>query len=172
MEKKRNYNYNIYLVGFMGSGKSTLGDTLSRVYRLEVVDTDRVIEKAEGMSVFDIFSEKGRDYFVEKEVELMRKLGKRKGLIVSCGGEAPLVPENLEIMKKGKIVYVKTPIEQILRRVRRRHTRPLLENKSNAEIAEMFKDRADVYADIADIIVCTAGKSRERVAEEVIEQLY
>lgn len=171
MEKKKNYRYNIYLIGFMGAGKSRLGQTINRIYRLETIDTDRAIEKKEGLSVREIFESRGREYFMEREVRLMKKLSGRKGIVVSTGGGTVLQEENREIMRSGKVIYIRTPFEEILKRVKRRKTRPMIDGKSDEEIYELMKAREKIYEDTADYIIDTDGKKAEEIAAEVIELL-
>ena len=171
MEKKKNYRYNIYLIGFMGAGKSRLGQTINRIYRLETIDTDRAIEKKEGLSVREIFESRGREYFMEREVRLMKKLSGRKGIVVSTGGGTVLQEENREIMKAGKVIYIRTPFEEILKRVKRRKTRPMIDGKSDEEIYELMKAREKIYENTADYIIDTDGKKAEEIAAEVIELL-
>ena len=87
----------------MGSGKSTIGSVIARVYRMDSIDTDRWIERREKLSVSMIYEKFGEEYFLEKERELMKKIGSRKGLVVSTGGETLFDPGNLEIMKKEQV---------------------------------------------------------------------
>ncbi len=155
----------------MGSGKSTIGSVIARVYRMDSIDTDRWIERREKLSVSMIYEKFGEEYFLEKERELMKKIGSRKGLVVSTGGETLFDPGNLEIMKKGRIVLIKTPVQEVLKRVKRRHTRPQLEGKSDDEIIEMIKGRELIYEEAADIIVETRGRTREEIAREIMEQM-
>ena len=171
MEKKRRYNYNIYLTGFMGSGKSTIGSVIARIFRMDSIDTDRWIEKHEKLSVSMIYEKFGEDYFLEKERELMKRIGSRKGLVVSTGGETLFNPGNPEIMKKGRIVLIKTPVHEVLKRVKRRHTRPQLEGKSDEEIISMIKEREMIYEDAADIVIETRGRTREEIAYDIMEQM-
>lgn len=168
MEKKRKYRYNIYLIGFMGAGKSRLGQTIHRMYRLETIDTDKAVENKEGLSVREIYEEYGQEHFRECEVRIMRKISGRKGLVVSTGGETPLQEENLKIMKNGKVIYVRTPFEEVLKRVRRRKTRPMLDGKTDEEIFELMKEREKIYEEAADHIVDTDGKKPEETAAEVV----
>ena len=171
VEKKRRYNYNIYLTGFMGSGKSTIGAVIARIYRMEAIDTDRWIEKREKLSVSMIYEKFGEEYFLEKERELMKRIERRKGLVVSTGGETLFNPGNPEIMKKGRIVLIKTPVQEVLKRVKRRHTRPQLEGKSDEEIISMIKEREMIYEKAADIVIETGGRTQEEIAYEIMEQM-
>ncbi len=171
MEKKRVFRYNIYLIGFMGAGKSRLGQTIRRIYRMETIDTDKAIEKKEGLTVREIFETKGRAYFVEREIELMKKIALRKGLVVSTGGGTPLTPENLEVLRQGKVVYIRTPFPEILKRLRRRGTRPMIDGKTDEEIFQLMKEREKVYESAADMIIDTEGKKAEEIAAEIMDRL-
>ena len=155
----------------MGAGKSRLGRTIARIYRLEAVDSDQAVEKAENQSVRRIIETKGRPCFEEKEREILQKIGRRKGLVVSCGGGTPLDEQNREVLKKGKTVYVKTRPEEILRRLRRRHTRPEIDGKSEAEILSMLRERSLLYEQLADLTVETAGKNEAETAAEIMDSL-
>lgn len=171
MEKKKNLNYNIYLTGFMAAGKTSAAAELSRLYRMEVVDTDRLIEKEAGCSINEIFERFGEEYFRVLETEVMRKLSLRKNLIVSCGGGVPLREENVAYMKKGRVVLLKTSVPEMIRRIRLNDRRPLASRRSDEEITALYEKRKPLYEAAADIIVDTSEKSREEVAKEIMERM-
>ena len=172
MKKKRRYPYNIYIIGFMGSGKSTLLRAFARVYRMDVCDTDKEIEKKEGMSVSEIHKNKGMDYFIEKELEVLKSVDHRKGVVVSCGGETPLTEEKLDIIKRGKVVFLKTPAEETVKRILRRDTRPTAEGKTKEELLEMLKKYENEYEPLADIVVYTYSQGASEAADLIISKLY
>lgn len=172
MKKKKRYPYNIYIIGFMGSGKSTLLRAFARIYRMDVCDTDKEIEKREGMSVRDIHKNKGMDYFIEKELELLKSLDRRKGMVISCGGETPLTKEKLDIIKKGKAVFLKTPADETVKRIIRRDTRPTAAGKSKEELLKMLLKYEKEYEPFADIVVDTDRQSACDAAELIISKLY
>ena len=89
---------NIVLIGFMGTGKSTIGQRLARKLGMIFVDTDREIEKITGMTVAEIFRKHGEKRFRSEEKLLAHKLAQREGLIISCGGGMPLDPENMKVL--------------------------------------------------------------------------
>lgn len=171
MEKKKNLNYNIYLTGFMAAGKTSAAAELSRLYRMEVVDTDRIIEKEAGCSINEIFAKYGEEHFRHLETEVMRRLSLKKNLIVSCGGGVPLREENTAYMKKGKVVLLQTSVAEMIRRIRFNDKRPLASSKSDEEIIALYEQRKPIYEAAADIIVDTSDKSREEVAKEIMEQM-
>lgn len=160
---------NIYLIGFMGSGKSAVASYLMRQYGFPYVEMDREIEADCGMPIPEIFEKEGEGAFRQKETLLLRKIAQRDELIVSCGGGVPMRAENVEIMRgSGKIVLLKAEPETILKRVKRSENRPVLKGKKTIEgIQELMEQRRERYEAAADYIVSTDGKHISEVAEEV-----
>ena len=110
-------NRNIVLFGFMGCGKSTVGAELSSNIGRVMVDTDKLIEQREGMSVSEIFSTRGEGYFRDREHEICRELSERERLIISAGGGALTFRRNIEALRKGcELVLIDVPPEVIRRR--------------------------------------------------------
>ena len=159
----------IFLIGFMGAGKSTVAMTLSKKYGPEYLEMDRQIESDTGMTISRIFATKGEKEFRRMETELLRTLADKKNLVVSCGGGVPMNPENVELMKSmGIIVYLSAEAETIFERVRHKHHRPLLEGNMNVEyIRKLLADRLPVYERAADITVRTDGKNLDEIADEI-----
>ena len=166
------FDYNIVLIGFMGSGKSTISRALSKVFAMEVIEMDQVIAEREGMSISEIFEVHGEEYFRNLETELLRELQNRKGVVISCGGGVPMRDENVVEMKKnGKVVLLTASAETILDRVKNNHDRPLLENnKTVTFISDLMTKRRDKYEAAADIIIQTDDKSAFEICEEIIRR--
>lgn len=164
------FNYNIVLIGFMGSGKSTISRALSKVFAMDVIEMDQVIAEREGMSISEIFEMHGEEYFRNLETELLRELQSRKGVVISCGGGVPMREENVVEMKKnGKVILLTAKPETILERVRSSHERPLLENNKNVDfISDLMEKRRIKYEAAADITIHTDGKSEFEICEEII----
>ncbi len=160
---------NIYLIGFMGCGKTSVATYLERVHGMPRIEMDRDIEADCGKTVSRIFAEDGEEFFRDKETLLLKKIADKEEIVVSCGGGVPLRKENVEVMKSsGKIVYLKASPETILSHVSRSDKRPLLEGKKNVEeIGRMMSVRVPVYEASADAVILTDGKSVAEVAEEV-----
>jgi len=164
---------NIVLVGFMGSGKTSVGRALADKLKLDFVDMDEVISREEGKSITMIFSESGEAYFRDLETGFLRNRLKDKHIILSTGGGVVLKEENRELLRKlGKVIFLNTPFEQILLNVKHDTTRPLLQ-KENAEqvILELMQTREPIYFESANIIIQTKGKSVKAIAEEIIQLL-
>ena len=166
-------NCNIFLIGFMGAGKSTIARTLQRELGFPLVEMDERIVQEQGMSINDIFAQYGEAHFREIESQLVVDLGKQEPSIVSCGGGVVVRPENTQNMKKsGRIVLLKASPETIFERVKNSTDRPILNGHMNVEyIAELMEKRRALYEEAADITSQTDGKTREQICEEIIGKL-
>lgn len=166
-------NCNIFLIGFMGAGKSTIARTLQRELGFPLVEMDERIVQEQGMSINDIFAQYGEAHFRDIESQLVVDLGKQEPSIVSCGGGVVVRPENTQNMKKsGRIVLLKASPETIFERVRNSTDRPILNGHMNVEyIAELMEKRRALYEEAADITIQTDGKTREQICEEIIGKL-
>ncbi|MDO4417857.1 MAG: shikimate kinase [Eubacteriales bacterium] len=164
---------NIFLIGFMGTGKSTIADCLHTLYGMDVVEMDREIEEQEGMGIPDIFEKYGEEYFRNAETALLYGMQGRRNTVISCGGGVPLREQNVSGMKKsGHVVLLTAGPETILQRVRDSHDRPLLENnKTAAFIADMMEKRREKYEAAADIVVETDGRDAPRICREILCRL-
>ena len=161
---------NIILIGFMGSGKSTLGKRLAEVLKYEFVDTDIEIETKEGKSITCIFKEDGEEYFRNLETAVIREyLNREKGKVISVGGGLPLRQENREILKKlGMVIYLKTTPETVYERLKEDTSRPLLQTEDpRKRIEEMMEQREEKYRDASHIVLRTEGKQIEEILSEI-----
>ena len=163
---------NIVLIGFMGCGKSSVSRLMKDKYGMETVEMDQVIEQQEGMSISDIFRIHGEEYFRDAETKLLVDLQQKKNVIISCGGGAPLRPENVIEMKRNGTVYLLTAKpETIFHRVRNSHSRPLLEqNKTVDHIAGLMAQRRDKYAAAADVVIHTDNRSISEICDEIMKR--
>ncbi len=170
-QAKNLFPYNIMLIGFMGSGKSTIAKYLSHILEMQDLETDEFIVKREDMTINEIFQRKGEEYFRRCENNALRELETRQGIIISCGGGMPMKDENVELMKKnGKIVLLTASPETIYERVKYSNERPLLNGNMNVEyIKDLMEKRKDRYESIADIVVDTNNKPIHVIAEEVAD---
>ena len=166
-------SYNIYLIGFMGTGKSTIASAFSEMQKMKIVEMDDVISEKAGMSIKSIFSEYGEEYFRNLETKLLKEIVQMENVIVSCGGGVVLRQENISMMKDtGTIVHLSAKPEEILRRVKNDNKRPLLQGSKNVESKEsLMKTRNTSYENAADFTIHTDGKSKEVICEEIIKEL-
>ena len=167
------FTHNIFMIGFMGSGKSTVSTYLSKILASPQVEMDQQIVEQQGMSINQIFEEYGEPYFRNLETNLLIALQKKTNQIVSCGGGVAMREENVEAMKKsGKVVLLTASPEVILERVKDNDDRPLLRGNMNVEyISNLMEVRRPKYEAAADIVICTDGKSVEEIAEEIVVKL-
>lgn len=159
---KPDNNRNIILIGYMGSGKSTVGRKAARAVEYNFLDTDALIEKEEGMTISKLFEEKGEPYFREKETETIRKLiAEPKGNIIATGGGLPMKEGNAELLKElGTVIYLKAGTDTLMKRLSGDTARPLLKNGDLREkIETMLAIRGPVYEACADLVLQTDNMS-------------
>jgi shikimate kinase len=162
----------IFLIGFMGAGKSTVSACLHTKYGMNQMEMDEQIEKEEGMSVSRIFELYGEEYFRSRETELLRRLKDEERLVVSCGGGTAMRECNVQEMKQqGKIVWLSASPRTVYQRVKDTHNRPLLEGHMNEEyIGELMAARTPKYQAAADVVVHTDGRTAEDICSEIIDK--
>ena len=173
IQSRNLFNYNIFLIGFMGAGKSTISDYLKNALAMDVVEMDQCIVERQGMSISDIFETYGEEYFHEPETNLLIEMQSQSNVVVSCGGGVPMRERNVVEMKKnGRVVLLTAKPETILERVKDNHDRPLLENNKTVPfIADLMEKRRAKYEAAADIVIETDGKSELEICEEMIHRL-
>lgn len=161
---------NIFLIGFMGAGKSTIARSLKNEYGMHLIEMDEQIEKQQGMSISRIFEVHGEAYFRRLETELLEGMQSQENTVVSCGGGVAMRRQNVEAMKKsGKIVYLSADAETIYNRVKNSHSRPLLEGNMNVEyIRGLMRQRMPRYLEAADVTVVTDGRSAGEICREIL----
>ncbi|MBS0027460.1 shikimate kinase [Chitinophaga sp. 22321] len=127
----------IYLLGFMGAGKSYWGKQLADHLELPYYDLDEVIVEAEEMAIADIFSTKGEDYFREKESKLLRELSAQENFLISCGGGTPCFQENMDFMnEQGITIWINPSVEAMVERLqRKKFKRPLIADLEDEDLA-------------------------------------
>ena len=145
---------NISLVGMMGSGKSIIGQNLSKKYKIDFYDTDKEIEKETGTKIYDIFEKYGEKYFRDIEEKVCIKILQNKNCIVSLGGGSITNSKIRKIIKnKSFSIYLKVDLDIFVSRLKNSYKRPLLkQNDKNKKINELYKNRMQFYND-CDLIV-------------------
>lgn len=164
---------NIFLIGFMGSGKSTISQMLSEKLKVKQAEMDEIIVQEQEMPITEIFKKFGEAHFRDIETDLVKRLRADNGIVVSCGGGAVLREENRKIMKEaGVIVLLTAKPETILERVKDDTNRPILNGNMNVEyITALMEKRRTCYEDAADIIVATDSKNVEEICEEILAKI-
>lgn len=173
IQARKLFSYNIVLIGFMGTGKSTISEYLSTVFAMDYIEMDQLIAEREGMSISDIFETYGEEYFRNLETNLLIEMQEHKNTVVSCGGGAALRERNVEEMKKnGRVVLLTADPQTILERVKDSDDRPILNGNKNIDfIAELMEKRRVKYEGAADVIIQTDGKNAQQICEEMIQKL-
>lgn len=161
----------LFFVGFLGAGKSTLARNLGALFHRPHVDTDRLVERALGLSVAEIFSVWGEAAFRDVETRELGKLAARKSLLVSCGGGIVERPENCALMHQmGVVVFLDGDLEDSLRQIRCPERRPDLGSLEHA--AEVYRRRRPLYEGAADLAIDIRDKTFEQVASEAGQLLW
>ena len=156
-----------YLIGMMGSGKSSVGKLLANKLQFSIIDIDKEIEKNEKLSIKEIFEKKGENYF--REIESKYLLRKRKLTVVSCGGGIILNKKNREFLKtSGYTIYLKSSIPTLEKRLLNKNSRPLLNNDN---LKNIYNKRKKLYTSTANTTVVTDRRSVKEVCELIIKKL-
>lgn len=166
-------NKNIVLIGFMGSGKTSIGKRLSIRLKREFIDMDDFIEKKEGMTINEIFATKGEAYFRELEAEICRRYSQPKGKIIATGGGVIKNPENIKNLKTGGIIYyLKSSAEKIADNLKNDNSRPLLNVKDKkAKIKELMAEREATYLQCADRILDVTDTNPDDSCNKILEEM-
>lgn len=155
---------NIALVGFMGTGKTSIGENLSRRTGMAFIDTDKLIEIKNGKSVAQIFQESGEKAFRRIETKALEKTRYSKQSVISCGGGAVLNRKNRETLSHSLLVWLWADIGTVYQRTSVDGSRPLL----SGDAATVLGSRIPFYAGTADILLSTEGKSVQEITERII----
>ena len=144
---------NVYLIGPMGSGKTTIGQRLAEMLDLEFLDNDHELEEQTGASVSLIFDLEGEEGFRKRETAMLKKLTARKNVLIATGGGTILTKENRDLLRQsGLVVYLRTSVNQQIMRLSRDKTRPLLQSDNREEkLADLAKERNPLYQELADV---------------------
>ncbi len=169
-DKKRN----IYLIGMPGSGKSTIGRSLSKCLRLTFVDADQALTDRTGVAIATIFELEGEAGFRERETALIAELCTRTEILVATGGGSILSAENRRLLHAtGVVVYLRAKLDDIWMRTRHDSKRPLLRAENPvAVLTSLLEIREPLYNEIADLVVETVGYPKvTRLAQDIADRL-
>lgn len=164
---------NIILIGFMGSGKTSVGIRLSYRLRRTLTDTDKKIERLYRMSISEIFERFGEEEFRKMETQCLEKLLEEPGgRIISVGGGLPMRGCNRELLKKlGTVVYLRVKPHTVCRRLASDTSRPLLQGEDREEkVRSLLEERSPVYESAADIIIDVDEKIVDEIAGEILQK--
>ncbi|MFC4404229.1 shikimate kinase [Gracilibacillus xinjiangensis] len=160
----------IYLVGFMGSGKSNVAVALHQKLNKQLLDTDQMIVDTYGLTIPEIFQQKGEEIFREYETSVLKQTPIKEAIIATGGGIIEKA-ENREWLKEnGKVIFLKTSWEEINRRLVDDQSRPIWNNQDRDK-QQLLVERTPKYLEVADLIVETDGKDVHSIIEEIADKL-
>lgn len=164
---------NIYIVGAMGAGKSTVGRQLARLLGKRFVDCDREIEARTGATISLIFELEGEAGFRKREGRMLEELTKLDGVVMATGGGAVLEPHNrARLMSRGFVIYLDAPLKVLVARTAKDRSRPLLHTEDpDARLEAIVAERDPLYRQVADMIVKTDHRSPRVVAKDIVKRL-
>ena len=165
---------NIYFVGLMGCGKTTIGKLLASELNLEFFDSDSVIVTKANLSINEIFQKYGESYFRKLEINAIRELSNKHNVVISLGGGAVINATNIDCIKKnGKVIYLQASIDCLVDRLKNAQDRPLLNNTDNLAqtLQSLLDKRASLYESAADIKIDTTKLSLECIINTLRKEL-
>lgn len=164
---------NIFLIGFMGCGKSSVAEAMESRYGMKRIEMDQIIVEQNQMAISDIFKLYGEEHFRDLESALLEEVQMKENQVVSCGGGVVLRKKNVDIMRQNGIIILLTASpETILKRVENDVSRPVLEGKKTIQgIAYLMETRREKYEMAADVTIHTDEKSIAQICEEIQEKM-
>ena len=165
--------HNVFLIGMMASGKSTIGRHLATRLGLEFVDADTVIEQRAGADIAWIFDIEGEDGFRHREELVIEELTRRCGIVLATGGGVVLRAANRARLREGgTVVYLDAPLARLVARTRNDRNRPLLSGGDAEEILQrLLAERGGMYLETAHLTVPVGGGSPRSIAERIADEL-
>lgn len=162
---------NIYLIGLMGAGKTTIGRQLAGALQLPFYDSDKAIEENTGVDIPTIFEYEGEKGFRNREQTMIARLTEIEGIVLATGGGTVLREQNTKLLKQnGFVVYLQCSVDHILQRTRRDTQRPLLKTDNPRErIESLFEQREPLYLDCADFVVDTGEMQTKAVVKAILK---
>jgi len=164
---------NIFIVGLMGAGKTTVGRALAKKLNKRFIDSDHEIEARTGASIPLIFEIEGEAGFRQREAEVIRDLTAQQGIVLATGGGAILRAENREYLKtRGTVIYLRASVSNILQRTSHDKNRPLLQTADpRKKLEDMAQEREPYYCEVADIVVETGRPNVQSLVHAILDQL-
>lgn len=164
---------NVFLVGPMGAGKTTIGRMLAEQLGMEFLDSDREIEASTGANIPWIFDVEGEAGFRAREKRMINVLTRRRNIVLATGGGAILSRKNRRrLQKRGRVVYLRASIRQQIERTSRDKNRPLLQTADPEKvIRQLMEIREPLYSEIADLVIDTNRRNTRTVCHDICSQL-
>ncbi len=162
----------IFLVGPMGTGKTSIGSRLSRTLDYSFVDTDAEIESRTGVKIDVIFDIEGEEGFRKREIDVIKELISRENIVIATGGGSILAPENQKALASGFVIYLSSSVKTLMNRIREDTSRPLL-NVSDREkrLKNIVNEREPIYSKLADLTIKTDDFSIKRIIKIISDEV-
>jgi len=166
-------NESIYLVGLMGSGKTTVAKLLAKRSGMQFVDSDHEVEARNGVNIPTIFEIEGEEGFRRREAQVIADLARMHGCVVATGGGAVLRPDNRENLRaSGLVIYLNVPLQTLCERTRHDKNRPLLQvSDPLRKLTELYQQRDPLYRSIADLVVSGGRISAQAVLQLLLKKM-
>ena len=163
---------NIVITGFMGSGKSIVAEELAQKLGMEFIDMDQIIEKGQGMSISDIFTRYGENYFRAQENKLVKELSQKENTVIATGGGTLLSADNTKMLsEKGEIICLYADSKVLYHRVKRKNNRPLLRGENLLDrINQLVEERKKIYDNIK-LKIDTSDLNVQEVVDRIVDIL-
>ena len=164
---------NIFLVGLMGAGKTTVGRALAKRLNKQFIDSDHEIEARTGASIPLIFEIEGEASFRQRESEVIRDLTAQSDIVLATGGGVVIKPENREYLKtRGTVIYLRASVNSILQRTSHDKNRPLLQTANpRQKIEQLAREREPYYLEVADFVIETGRPNVQSLVQMIVSQL-
>lgn len=164
---------NIFIVGSMGAGKSTIGKQLAKTLRKEFLDSDNEIESRTGVDIAYIFDIEGEEGFRRRERQVIDELTQERDIVLATGGGAVLDADNrARLVSRGFVVYLYAPLDLLIERTARDRNRPLLADVDPRErLGELMEERDPLYRQVADLVMETDERSTRLVVKDLLRQI-
>lgn len=164
---------NFFLVGLMGSGKTTIGKALAKQTHKPFYDSDHEIERRTGVKIPVIFDIEGEDGFRLREEEVIADLVRQKDIVLATGGGAVIREKNRDALKQhGLVIYLRASVDDLLARTAHDRNRPLLQTADpRAKLEELFKARDPLYREVADLVVDTSKQPIHQLIHSILKEL-
>ena len=165
---------NIYLVGPMGAGKSTVGRQLAKALNMDFVDCDREIESRTGVTISLIFELEGESGFRKREKKLLAELVQADGIVMATGGGVVLDETNRSLLiARGFTIYLRAPIDLLVQRTQKDRSRPLMQTTDDPDtlVRNLLETREPLYQQVADLVIKTNYRSAKHVVKDITRRL-
>ncbi|MCG7907794.1 MAG: shikimate kinase AroK, partial [Candidatus Thiodiazotropha taylori] len=164
---------NLFLIGPMGAGKTTVGRQLAEHFRKEFIDSDLEIQRRTGVDIPTIFEFEGEEGFRQREQEVIDELTQREEVVLATGGGAVIREQNRKALSsRGLVIYLHCTVEQQFERTHRDKNRPLLQTDDPmAKLKSLMAERDPLYRQTADLLISTEGRNTQAVVQDIRKQI-